>query len=282
MSDDPTTDAEIISAYLDGEATPAEVARVRSDPSLLAEAADLEAVREQLSVDGPPAGLVDDQVVAALAAYDREAVTDGARPAVTELASRRPPLLQRLPLGAIAAAVVILALFGALTQIDTGDDDDTASEVATAADDGGDDSADDAGDSDGDSALNSENAADSAAPDEGSAGAGRSESFAVAFGDTDELARHLSVLVEESTTTEQSDDAQPSTTNTTAAEERTVDPCDAVAVSGIDRSTVELVFPAVVAGSPVTAVVTEPTGDGERRLVVVDDGSCTIVDDRSL
>lgn len=282
MSDDPTTDAEIISAYLDGEATPAEVARVRADPSLRSAAADLEVLRDQLSVDGPPAGLVDDHVGAALAAFDGEHGDDEpAAGAVTDLSTRRRPLLQRLPLGVIAAAVVLLALFGALTQIDTGDDDTASDETAAldAAGDG-DDAAEEA--DGGSEAYSMPDAAD----DHAGSGA-ESAPYLQAFTDTDDLARHLSTRLDELETRDQPADEDMSTTGTSttgsdATQERAVNPCDAVAVAGVDPSTVTLVFPAVVAGMPVTAVVDEPAGDGERRLVVVDDGSCTVIDDRPL
>ncbi|MGF1598781.1 MAG: anti-sigma factor family protein [Acidimicrobiales bacterium] len=71
MSDDRT--AELLSAYLDGEATPEEVARVEADPALLAEAEALRSVAERLGRELPPvpASLRRGQVAAALDLFDQ-------------------------------------------------------------------------------------------------------------------------------------------------------------------------------------------------------------------
>ena len=63
---------------------------------------------------------------------------------------------------------------------------------------------------------------------------------------------------------------------------RTYDPCDAATVAGLALEDVEQVHYVIVAGRDVTAVVARPDESGGQRLVVVDDESCEIVDDRLL
>ena len=72
------TDEELdllASGYLDGEATPEEVAMIERDPALLARVEELRAAQSAVRapVPGPSMGLKEDQLAAALAAFD---VTD--------------------------------------------------------------------------------------------------------------------------------------------------------------------------------------------------------------
>lgn len=300
MTDDPTTDpvlgqadpaTALASAYLDAEASDAEVARVESDPALLARVAELEALRDRLAVPTPPRDLVDDHVAAALAAYSTPIATPDTGTPADELTARRARQgrrwYERIPLGAVAAAVVVIALVGAISQIDTGDSDDmaadTASEALESTDDAGDDSGDDSGDAAGsggdDSAADGDAGAESPAAESDTFGADEqtnAEVARLAFSDVDALADHLAARF----------DAPAPTTSTTspstqsdATVGQTPAGCALDALPGVDQREITAIEPAVIAGQEVTALVI--TGDG-RRLVVVDDATCDVIDDRAL
>jgi len=103
MTDASTPDDEIISSYLDGEATPSQVARIRSDPSWMQRASELRAAATLAA--GPVTALDPDVVDRMIAtAIDAGQVPDN----VTDLsAARRSRLPQVLT---VAAAIVMLAL----------------------------------------------------------------------------------------------------------------------------------------------------------------------------
>ncbi len=306
---------EVVSAYLDGEATPSEVVRVETDPALgepdLAErlgafAEVRSAVRD---LPPPPAGVLDAARAAALAAFDEEVAGgtlgagrdgdasdtgeragDGAAVApIAAAGSRRRqdprPWWQRSPLGAVAAAVAVAALaVGVLGTVGSGEDDvDTAAELPTGAaitEESGGDAAFDAAES-----LE-------AAPD-ASGGAGAAPSLR--FSSTDALADYLvdqlardeassgSAAPDDPADGEVADDR--ATAESAPADDgtggSTPDPCDAVRLLGLDPVTVVTVVGVLVDDRPVTAVVhgTEPDA---RRLVVVDDASCAVVVDEAL
>lgn len=285
-------DAELASAHLDEETTPEERARVEADPALTAAVERFRTVAEQVrDVPPPPTGLLDQQVGAALA--DLDAADDGARddgaPAdgVVPLRGRRTggaPWWQRLPLGAVAAAVVVVALVSAIGLASLAGDDETDADTATAAldtDDSGDAGAD-AGDGTTESMELDEAPDDGAAlgPSAGSAG-GSAERAAFDSYDAladqleDELARAGpdATASDDAATEEQSDGES---TDPAAG----TDPCDAVGQLDLEPTTVITVRSALVAGTPVTAVV--HTDAGERRLVVVDDATCAVLLDRTL
>lgn len=278
MTEHPHPDDELVSAYLDGEATADEVARVESEPALAARVAELERVRARLAAPDPPAGALDSHVSAALAAFD-DPDRDAGAPVATLAGHRARRLYDRIPLGAVAAAVVVLALIGALTQIDFGSEDD----VATSADSTTGE-LETAGGGDGSDASDSDRAvpgADIYADD--SAGAGASPGEPV-FPDTDALADHVAgetaartenQALSTTTAAGTGDEAAPAAPDASEG-----DPCDVVSLVDADPEAVVLVLPAVVDGQDVTALVTDT--DGRHRLRVVDDATCGIIDDRVL
>lgn len=146
MNDDDRT--LLASVYLDDEATPEERALVESDPSALAEVARLRSVRVLLGdVEPPPISVRERQLAAALDAWDRipDAERTGARrdatpPGVDAVAAaaassvstpsrlirrRRGPSTAWLT--AAAAGLVAVLAVGIVIQLDTGNDDDSAS-----------------------------------------------------------------------------------------------------------------------------------------------------------
>lgn len=126
---DPELD-ELVTAYLDGEATAAERARVQGDPVLLARAEQLRAVSRMVAepVDAPDAAMRDDHIAAALAASSTS-------PVVTAMpTSRSRPDMLRF--ASVAAVVLAILVAVPLLLSNTGGDDDTAATEATSADDG--------------------------------------------------------------------------------------------------------------------------------------------------
>ena len=177
MTDDPDFLDELLTRYLDGEATDDEVARVEADPALLARARQLRAVVDLVAspITIPTADL--DRIRAAALA---QSATSSA---VSDLDSRRAQKLQnRNRILAAAAVFVFLAVGFAAIQSGVGDDsDDTTADAgfdAVADDSAGDDGADAAeaelallGDADasdsGDDSADDSDAADEMADDEG-------------------------------------------------------------------------------------------------------------------
>ena len=76
MSDEQFREDELVSAYLDGEATPAEIAEVEQNNALMARVEQLRSVRDAVAapVAPMPAELRDQMIGAALAAADAETV----------------------------------------------------------------------------------------------------------------------------------------------------------------------------------------------------------------
>jgi hypothetical protein len=129
MTDPPPTDQdlELVSAYLDGEATPAERARVEADPALLARVDELRTVAGAVGAGFTP--LADDQA----ASQRRRAIAAGlAPPAPPMRARRRTPLPSPL---AAAAVIVVIALVGLwlVASAGGGSDADKADSAASAA-----------------------------------------------------------------------------------------------------------------------------------------------------
>ena len=288
----PTDAVEMVSAYLDGEASAAETARIESDPDLLAAVDRLgrtsQLLRSGVSTedtgDGGDTGagdMVDRHVAAALDAFPARA----SRARVVDLgAERRRRWYDRVPLGAVAAAAVAMALVGAATQIDTDDSDDTA--TADVASDAAEGSAPGVAGTGDDTAAVSD--AEEGAG--GSVGAGLESDAPTAAGgsarpefvDTDSLADHVREVVGTSRSSAQTEDsiAEDGEAEQFGGGADASSSCDAVSAADLGETPVLLVLPASVAGRAVTAVVAdEETG---RRLVVVDDLSCEVVDDRSL
>lgn len=295
---------ELASAYLDGEATPDEVARVEADPALDALVVELESVRDELASVDAPAGLVDDQLTAAMAEFDsltfladdpdgpHTAPPEGSVDTSTTVQHLRDQgstrWYQRVPLGAVAAAVVAVALFGALTQIDTGSDDDSVATQALDAEDSGGDSEDFTESQASGSGTATEGSAGAGADDEAAFDASSSDSDRVIFDDTDGLVGFVAETVLGQRT---GDDAPPEPAPTVASSGDSFESapadgtdeaaaCDPVAAVRSGDENVVAVVPAVVAGADQTAVVIE---DGEgRRVLVVDETSCSVVDERPI
>jgi hypothetical protein len=282
MTDSPTPaepgpvdpDVELASAHLDGEAGAEERDRAE-DPAVQAHRSAFGAVADQVrDVPPPPPGLLDDHVAAAMGAFDDEA-------RVVPLARRGSTRSwwQRIPFGAVAAGLVIVALIVGIATTTGGDDDtDTA---ATALDSSGTDDA-------GDEALSDDG--------EASAGAGMEESLEsqepfdtsggrIAYGSVDALVDDVRVRLPDDPDAEAPvAESDPTTTQTDRSvedgDEGAVDPCDAVSLLGLDPADVVLVLPAVLTPDEVTVVVHD--ADDGRRLSVVDDASCTTALDRLL
>lgn len=132
MSDERLHEDELVSAYLDGEATPAEIAEVEASDALLARVEEFRAVRDALAEPIVPLPAVqrDDLIGAALGVADAE---DAARPEARVVPLQRP---QRLLLAMAAAVIVLAAVVGTgLIASRGGDDyDETAASTAASAD----------------------------------------------------------------------------------------------------------------------------------------------------
>jgi hypothetical protein len=148
MNDDPTF---LASAYLDGDVTDDERARVEADPALLAEVDRLRAVRLILGdIEPPPISVREAQLAEALATWDRlpDAERTGARrdvtpsgidaaavagaaavTAPTPLRDRRRTRSSRWLVGAAAAMVLVLAGGVALQLASNGDEGSTADDA---------------------------------------------------------------------------------------------------------------------------------------------------------
>ncbi|MEM9201581.1 MAG: hypothetical protein AAGC53_07965 [Actinomycetota bacterium] len=160
MTDEPDSVDELISRYLDGEATDAEIARIESNPALRARA---ESMRTAIELVASPVAIPEaalDQIRAAVVAASpstSEQVTDLEAAA----AERRARAERRGRVMAVAAACVLLAVgVVAVRSLPGGDDADETTDAGavdtTSADDGADSTAD------GDFSLNAESLSSSA------------------------------------------------------------------------------------------------------------------------
>ena len=126
MSDEQRRADELVSAYLDGEATPAEIAEVERDDALSARAEQLRAVRDAVAAPVPPmsAESRDRMIEAALAAAGASTAHQP-RARIVPLHRRHQTRL------AVAAAVVLLAAVVSAGLIASRGDDDpeTAAEA---------------------------------------------------------------------------------------------------------------------------------------------------------
>jgi hypothetical protein len=134
---DPHTDEldELISAYLDGEVTPEERARVEEDPQLLARVDELRSVVDLWAQDLPcPTDAERDAVLAvALAGVTAAAADDGRTPtSLTTVRAGRTRWARPAALVASAVAVVVLA-GGAVSMIAGGGDGGGDDLAATAS-----------------------------------------------------------------------------------------------------------------------------------------------------
>ncbi|MEM8705730.1 MAG: hypothetical protein AAGE98_04690 [Actinomycetota bacterium] len=129
MTDNTDAFDELVSRYLDAEATADEIARVESDPALLARADEVRAAMAAVAapVDIPTADL--DRIRAAAIAAGTTT------PAVTDLAAARVRKLERRNrFLAVAAAFVFIAVgFAAVQNLSTGGDDDEATDASASS-----------------------------------------------------------------------------------------------------------------------------------------------------
>ncbi len=127
MSDEQHRQDELVSAYLDGEATPAEIAEVEASGVLLARVEQFRAMRDAVAEPVVPlsAEQRDGLIGAALRVADAEAADRVEAPAVP---LHRP---QRLLL-AMAAAMIVLAAVVGTGLLAIGGDDDSAETAADA------------------------------------------------------------------------------------------------------------------------------------------------------
>lgn len=134
---DPDPDAlELASAYLDGEVTAAERARVEADPALLADVERLRLVREAVGVVSPaPSGAREAAIAAALSAFDERGDHVQAPPDVVPLGRRRSARRVQT-VGAAAAAVVLIVGGFVIINRESGDDsahDSQSAQIVTAS-----------------------------------------------------------------------------------------------------------------------------------------------------
>ncbi len=133
MSDEQRREDELVSAYLDGEATPAEIAEVEQDDARLARVEQLRSVRDAVAapVAPMPAGLRDQMIGAALAAADAESPQ--------RQAARIVPIHRRhrTLLTAAAATILLAAIVSAGLIASRGNNESTemAAEAPAATDD---------------------------------------------------------------------------------------------------------------------------------------------------
>ena len=147
MSDEHLREDELASAYLDGEATPAEIAEVEASDALLARVEEFRALRDAVAepVAPLPQDRQDDLIGAALdAALGAAEAEEAARAEAKVVPLRRP---QRLLLAMAAVVVLLAAVVGTgLIASRGGDDFDESATLATAMPESaaGTDTADDA------------------------------------------------------------------------------------------------------------------------------------------
>ena len=249
---DPTLD-EIVSAYVDGEATAAERARVEGDPALLERVATFRRLQHDVAAASEPSGYELQRTLIARAL--RETAPTSAT--VHSIRARRVAAAAR-PLAIAAAIIAALIGFAAL--------------VANTASDGGDDSASTAaatverqsgqpGSAAADSAAGMEAAiAPSAVPTTRASAFSAPASYLGAF--TDEAALRQALVNETAKTTAPQTQGSARTTSGAASGAA---PCADVASATAAGATV---YQAELRGRPVTITVTGTSG------VVIDDATC--------
>ena len=295
MTDRPTPDPspadhdlELASAHLDGEATPDEAARIDADPALRALVDDLRRLAGEVDPGPAPGGLADAHVAAALTAFDEERGVVDAAP-VADLAAARSAReerrwYERIPLGAVAAAALLVALVGGWSLLAVDRDDEQTAAVGAPTESADLDEAAGAGETAPDLP-----ASDTAGSGGGGGGVGGGDGGALldnlsgrpAFPDDEALAAHLSELARAQRFDADAGDNRGSeeAVNPSAAEAA---PCDLLAVADAGRGTILLEIPAVVAGQPVVAFVIDTGGDDRDLLVIVDESTCRVSDERRL
>ncbi len=282
MTDAPLTpDApdELASAYLDGEATAAEVARVEGDPALLTRVEELARARAAVQAPTPIHPVRREAAIAAALAVAAEpggVLAAGGDRAVVPLARRRATAPSpRWRYLAVAAAVAVAALaVPLLSQLGGTDDDSDTASVAY------DDEADTFGAEEGDGldAAEREEAATSAGDAAG--GAATEPAFAAGeLGAFEDLAGLITAVRERTAVA-----FSPTTIAGTGAEAMTsttlAGPCAGELDLPADTE-VLLDGTATVEGEPVVVVVHQAPG-GDPQLVVAALDGCQLLVDQAL
>ncbi len=150
MNDVPLSDDELVSSYLDGEATPAQVARVEGDPRLLARVEEMRAAIELVSAPVSIPEFELDRIRAfAVAASDTTTVVRDLRAAGAD--RRRGQQLRKRVLAVAAAFVFLGVAVTAVRSIESNTSDTASGDSARdAGDESGDDSDDSGDDADSD------------------------------------------------------------------------------------------------------------------------------------
>lgn len=283
MTDDRSpADDEIVSAYLDGEATADEVARVEGDPSLRARAAELRAVADQVGQVAPAPAAVRDRHLDR--AREELLAAAPASAEVTHLATARARRSRAVVLGAVAAVLVIVLAAGLLPRLVDEEPEQlarvaTSDEPAAPAEDPATALLEDEADADAGSGASPSTTLAGVDPRSRDADAGEAAPAGApppdlgTFGDRAELEAALAQAV----------DAHPPAG---AAETFAVatTPCTA-GVLGDDRELTDLVYAAraELAGQPVEVLLfrTSPASaaNGPLRLYLVDPATCTPIAD---
>ncbi len=246
---------------------------------------EAERLRQRLTAPAAPAGVLDGARAAAMAAFDEVHADSGeAAVAVRDIRSapvrRSPAWYERIPLGAAAAVIAVVALVGIATQVDFGSTD---ADTAASSDDSGGDFEDSgvALEADEDAATNG-----GAGGTAGSRGGGESAPLA---GDTAVSAyEDLDSLVDDFGA--RYGGAQEPTAPPVASTTDGVSPddgeayarCDAVDAADVDPTSVVAIERALLGADsvPTSVVVYESTAG--LRVSVIDDESCVVRDDRAL
>lgn len=284
------------------------------DPGSEMSPEELERLRRELAAPAAPDGVLDRARTSAMAAFDEVHDDANAAPGgVRDIGSARTtptrtaPWYQRIPLGAAAAIVAVVALVGVFSQIDAdGDDADTATSDA-------DDSADDSADGDSGSEFEESSGAlegtgggsDAAAdaPDGeafGSGGSGGATSgdastappaVLATYDDLDSLVdalrrRYDATETPADETPNETQSSEPvATTNAGRSTDFDREPCDAFAAAEVEPATVlseEFVALGPDGDRSVAIAVVYDSDDTGLRVAVVDERSCALLDDRAL
>ena len=208
MSDPTTSDDELISSYIDGEATLDEVARIQADPELRARIQEFEAARDLLStpVTPLPESDVDRLIDNALwQSTTSDRITD-----LSAVRAMRTFSPQRL--ATIAATLVLLAgVVGALIALNnSGTDDEMSATTADSAE-----MADDYVGDDGDDMAEPYDSGDDMADDGDMAES--DDDMAAAMPESDEMAGYDDDMAEPNDSEQSVADDQTAATTTVAA-----------------------------------------------------------------
>ncbi len=263
--DDPDSLDDLASAHLDGDTSPAEAARVASDPGLAGRVERLTAVRDALrtSAETP----VDPErrhqaIAAALDAFDQAGASEGPPVATVRTMAPRPTAVggggrRTLRLVGIAAAVALLALAVPLIgSLDSG----SRREVATGSSDASKEMSLRAGSAGG--------ANDAASSTTAQALAGMTATDLGAFRTLPELADAVRSRV--------GSDARAAQSSASGAEAPTLDQQPPCATERADGAPTTYTALAELEGRPVVVVVRDQP-DGTRTLDVLDRRDCTTI-----